>query len=97
MPIISAILPCNGGIIAPPNIIITKKEEPCDVYLPKPLILNANIEGHIIEQKSPPVNKANKATDPEENNPIKIPIIPKRLNIFIVLIGLSFAIKNPKI
>ena len=57
----SANFPCNGGIIAPPKTIITKNEEPCEVYFPSPCILNAKMDGHIIEQNSPPLKKANKA------------------------------------
>ena len=97
MPIISAILPCNGGIIAPPNIIITKKEEPCDVYFPKPLILNANIDGHIIEQNSPPLKNANNAIWPLENNPISTEITPSRPNILSVKAGFSLPRKKPPI
>merc|ERR1712078_817646 len=81
IPNISASFPCNGGIIAPPRIIITKKEEPCDVYFPKPVMLKENIQGHIIEQNKPPVKNANKAIFPDPNIPINIAIIPNALNI----------------
>ena len=64
----SAIFPCNGGIIAPPKIIITRKEEPCEVYFPKPVILSEKIQGHIIEQNKPPLMKENSAISPVENN-----------------------------
>ena len=88
---ISANFPCTGGIIAPPKIIIIKNDEPCEVYFPIPLILNEKIQGHIIEQNKPPVKNANNAILPEANTPINIAITPNRLNIFIVVIALSFA------
>ena len=93
----SANFPCKGGIIAPPNIIITKKEEPWDVYFPKPWILKAKIEGHIIEQKRPPLKKANKAILPVVNNPTSIATIPKSPKILSVKAGLSLPAKNPTI
>ena len=93
----SANLPCNGGIIAPPRIIIIKKEDPCEVYLPNPLILKSKIQGHIIEQNNPPLINENNATYPLENNPVNIAIIPNNPNILRVDVGLSFAKKNPAI
>lgn len=95
MPMISANFPCNGGIIAPPKIIITKKELPCEVYFPKSCILKAKMEGHIIEQHKPPLKKANSAILPEVNNPINIAITPKKPNIFKVNAGRSLPAKNP--
>ena len=93
----SASLPCNGGIIAPPKIIIIKNAEPWEVYLPKPAILNVKIHGHIIEQNNPPDKNANNAKFPVVNKPISIPNIPRTLNIFSVLTGLSLAKKKPAI
>ena len=81
--------------MAPPKIIITKNEDPWDVYLPKPVMLNEKIQGHIIEQKRPPLIKANNATVPVENSPISIAVNPIILNILSVAIALSLAIKNP--
>ena len=54
----SAILPCIGGIIAPPKIIIIKNADPCDVYFFNPEILNEKMHGHIIEQNNPPHKNA---------------------------------------
>ena len=42
----SAILPWIGGIIAPPNIIIIKNEDPWDVYSFRPAMLNEKITVH---------------------------------------------------
>ena len=58
MPITSDNLPCIGGIIAPPKIIITKKPEPCAWYLPKPANDKEKIQGHIIEQNKPTLKNA---------------------------------------
>ena len=58
MPIISASLPCIGGIIPPPKIIMIKNADPCAVYLPSPIIDKEKIELHIIEQASPPHKNA---------------------------------------
>ena len=55
---ISAIMPWTGGMIAPPNIIIIKNEDPWDVYSFRPAMLNEKIHGHIIEQNNPPLKKA---------------------------------------
>ena len=92
---ISANLPCKGGIIAPPKIIIIKNAEPWAVYFPRPVRLKVNMHGHIIEQNKPPESKAYNAKLPEVKTPIIIPIIPRELNIFKVLIGLSLAKRNP--
>ena len=77
--------------MAPPKIIITKKEEPCEVYFPRPVMLSEKIQGHIIEQNNPPVRKANKAICPDPNIPTNIAITPKKLKIPIILRALSFA------
>ena len=87
----SASFPWSGGIIAPPNIIITKKEDPCEVYFPSPVILSEKMQGHIIEQNSPPVKNAKSAIFPEPNIPINIAIIPRELNIVIIFKALSLA------
>ena len=84
-------------MIAPPKIIIIKKADPCDVYLPNPAMLNVKIHGHMMEQNKPPDKKANSDTLPEANRPTSIPKIPRRLNIFNVFTGRSFAKKNPTI
>lgn len=55
---ISANLPCNGGMIAPPKIIITKNAEPCVWYFPNPPSANEKIHGHMMEQNKPPLKKA---------------------------------------
>ena len=93
----SASFPCIGGIIAPPRIIITKNAEPWEVNLPSPLILNAKIEGHIIEQNKPPLKKAKIAIVPLVNKPTNIAITPNKPKVFNVRAGLSFPIKNPAI
>ena len=67
------------------------------MYFPNPWILKAKIQGHIIEQNSPPLIKANKATYPLENKPINIAIVPSTPNIFRVEVGLSFPKKKPAI
>ena len=67
------------------------------MYLPKPAILNVKIHGHIIEQNNPPDKNANNAKFPVVNKPISIPNIPRTLNIFSVLTGLSLAKKKPAI
>ena len=94
---ISANFPWSGGIIAPPNIIMIKNAEPWDVYFPKPEILNVKIQGHMIEQNKPPESNAYKANWPDAKIPMSTPITPNVLNIFNVVIGLSFARKNPPI
>lgn len=94
---ISANLPWSGGIIAPPKIIIIRNVDPWEVYLPRPVMLSVNMQGHIIEQNNPPDNNAYRANSPEANTPIPIPRIPNKLNIFKVLVGLSLARKNPQI
>ncbi len=86
---ISANLPCKGGIIAPPKIIITKKAEPWAVYLPRPVRLKVKIHGHIIEQNKPPDSKAYSAKLPDAKTPIIIPKIPRALKIFKVFIGFA--------
>ena len=97
IPYISANLPCKGGIIAPPNIIITRNEEPWEVYFPRPLILRAKIEGHIIEQNNPPLKNANNAKLPDENNPTITDKTPKSPKILRVNAGFSLPIKKPPI
>ena len=77
--------------MAPPKIIITKNDEPWDVYFPKPVILKENIHGHMIEQNKPPVRKANNAISPDPNIPINIAITPKELKIVMIFIALSLA------
>ena len=64
---------------------------------PRPLILSANIEGHIMEQNNPPLKNANIATVPVVNNPSNIANTPRRPNVFSVRAGLSLPIKNPPI
>ena len=91
MMFISANFPWIRGIIAPPKIIIIKKDEPWEVYFFKSYILIAKIHGHIIEQKRPPLIIENKAIFPVDSKPIIIAIQPNMLNIFNVEVGLSFA------
>ena len=50
--------PCNGGMIAPPKIIITKNADPCDWYLPNPANESEKIHGHMMEQNNPALKKA---------------------------------------
>ena len=90
---ISANFPWSGGIIAPPNIIMIKNADPCDVYFPSPEILNVKIQGHMIEQNRPPESNAYKANWPDAKIPMTTPITPNVLNIFNVVIGLSFEFK----
>ena len=96
IPIISmsANLPCISGIMAPPKIIIIKNEDPWEVYFFKSYILIAKMQGHIIEQKRPPLKNENNAIFPEEKRPIVIARKPSKLNIFNVNVGLSFAKKK---
>ena len=49
----SATCPCTIGIIAPPKIIITKIDDPCSLYLPKPSVAKSKIFGNITELKIP--------------------------------------------
>ena len=68
---ISANFPCNGGIIAPPKIIIIKKADPCEVYFPNPEMLKVKIQGHIIEQNKPPESNAYNANCPDAKMPMR--------------------------
>ena len=74
-----------------------KNADPCAVYFPSPVILSAKIHGHMIEQNSPPESRANSANCPDAKTPINMPVMPRRLKIFKVAIGLSFAKKKPPI
>ena len=74
-----------------------KNAEPCEVYFPKPLMLNTKMHGHMMEQNSPPLRKANNATSPVVNRPNSIANPPNNPNTFSVKEGLSFPIKNPPI
>jgi len=94
MPIISASLPCIGGIIEPPKIIIIKNAEPCVVYFPSPAIDKAKIAGHIIEQNNPPLKNAYIETIPVVNKPISIAIIPSVAKSKSVFAGFCSEIKN---
>ncbi len=89
MPIMSAILPWIGGIIAPPKIIITRKPDPWVWYLPRPAKESEKIHGHIIEQNSPALKKEYIAVIPLVDKPTKIHIAPRVLNIPSVKAGLS--------
>ena len=60
-------------------------------------MLNAKIDGHIIEQNKPPLKKAKIATLPVVNKPTSIAITPNKPNVFNVRAGLSLPIKNPAI
>src|SRR5574343_884116 len=68
----SAMIPCNGGTMAPPKIIMINRDEPLLVCSPKPPIDNEKIHGHITEQNNPPLIKDNNATLPVLNNPTSI-------------------------
>ena len=81
--------PWNGGITAPPNIIITSKEEPWFVYFPKPVIAKAKMQGHITEQNKPPLIKEYNAKLPVLTKPMIIITQAVRLNIINVRAGLS--------
>ena len=50
---IPAINPWSGGIKAAPSIAMISNEDPCDVYLPSPLIARAKILDHMIEANNP--------------------------------------------
>ena len=93
----SAILPCIGGIIAPPKIIIIRNDDPWEVYFFKPVILNEKIHGHMMEQNNPPHKNAYILTSPVLKIPYIIEIVAKQLKINSVLIGLSFPNRNPRI
>ena len=54
-------------------------------------VKNATKKAWKIIQNNPPVRNANNAVFPEANTPINIAKTPRRLNIFIVAIALSFA------
>src|SRR4051812_38611849 len=83
----SAIFPCSGGIIEPPNIIIIKNAEPWLVYLPKPVIANEKMDGHIIEQHKPPLINEKVATLPVVHKPASINATPSKLNTVKVRVG----------
>jgi len=72
----SQIAPCIGGMIAPPRIIMMRNADPWLVYLPSPAIAREKIHGHITEQKSPPLMKANIAVSPSVNVRVGIGICP---------------------
>ena len=80
--------PCNGGIIAPPKIIIIKNAEPCAWYFPKPPNESEKIQGHMMEQNNPTLHKAYTETIPTVVNPITVAINPNKLNIIKVRAGL---------
>ena len=56
-------------------------------------MLRENIQGHIIEQNSPPDRKAYTPTMPVFNRPIIMARIARKLNIIRLLTGLSCEIK----
>ena len=64
-PTLSASIPCNGGIKAPPKIAITKSDEPWLVCFPSPAIANAKMDGHIIELYNPKLIKDHKDNSPD--------------------------------
>ena len=83
----SAILPCNGGMIEPPRIIMIKNAEPWLVYFPNPVIDNEKIEGHIIEQHNPPLMNAKVATVPVVHKPVSMNNTPNTPNTAKVRVG----------
>ncbi len=85
--VVSANIPCTGGIMEPPNIIIIKNAEPWLVYFPKPATAKAKIDGHIMEQHKPPLIKANKPIRPVVNNPTTIANTPNKPKIVKVRTG----------
>ena|ERR1017187_6359809 len=91
---LSTIRPCNGGIQAPPNIIITSNEEPCVVYFPSPAMARVKMQGHITEQNSPPLINENRASVPLVNRPSIIILADTQLKRVNVKAGLSLPIKN---
>src|SRR5476651_2141789 len=90
----SAILPCNGGMMAPPNIIIIKNADPWLVYFPKPVMDSAKMDGHIIEQHKPPLMKEKVAKRPVVNKPVSIKAIPNKPNTASVRVGCCLPIKK---
>jgi hypothetical protein len=64
-----------------------KNADPWLVYLPKPVIANEKIDGHMIEQHKPPLMKANVATLPVVNKPINIKAMPNKPNTDKVRVG----------
>lgn len=81
---LSANTPCIGGIIDPPNIIIINNDDPWLVYLPKPAMAKAKMDGHMIEQHKPPLIMANIPMLPVVNKPITkvaAPNNPNRVNV----------------
>ena len=56
--ITSARYPWNGGMSAPPRIIMIRNVEPWLVYFPSPATESEKMQGHITEQNSPPLMNA---------------------------------------
>jgi hypothetical protein len=95
IPLVSASIPCTGGIIEPPNIIIIKNADPWLVYLPKPVTDNEKIDGHMIEQHKPPLINANMAIIPVVIKPMIINIAPNTPNMASVRTGFWLPIRKP--
>ena len=89
MPMLSPNEPWNGGIMAPPNIIMIKKADPWLVYFPSPATPSEKIHGHIIEQHNPPAIKAYTETIPFVKTPINIPVAANNDKVRSVLTGFS--------
>ena len=92
--------PWTGGMNAPPKIIMIKNEEACPVNFPIPAIANEKIQGHMMEQKSPPLKNANTDTVPFVIKPISIANAPsdpkiKSVNAGFCLPNKNAAINNP--
>ena len=86
---LSPMAPCNGGIIAPPKIIMIKNAEPWLVYFPNPPTPKENIQGHITEQQRPPAINEYTEINPLVNTPINIAAVANAETAIKVLTGFS--------
>ncbi len=82
------------GSIAPPTIIITNNEEPCDVYSSRPAIARVKIFDHIIELNNPMHNIDHIASLPCVKIPSRSNAITKKAKIVNVLAGRDFPNRN---
>lgn len=87
MSVLSANIPCNGGIKAPPRIIIIKKPEAWLVYFPNPAVANEKMQGHMIEQNKPPLKNEYTLIWPMVIKPINIATVPRIPKIIRVKAG----------
>ena len=91
----SATPPTSKGTMAPPKIIITNSEEPCEVFFPKPSIASVKIFDHMIELNNPKPIIAQNVIMPAVERAMVNNIIPANENIINVLPGRERPITNP--